>query len=115
MQFSDRLREERERLGLTQDEMATQCGTSKRSYCAYEAGESQPKSDFMASFANVGGDVLYILTGQRSAGTLAPDEAALLDNYRHTPPEKRHTVQEVTSAFAEYDQVAKRARGGSGK
>ena len=61
-----------------------------------------------------GADVLYILTGQRAAGALAPDEAALLDNYRHTPPERRHTVQEVSSAFAQYDEAVKKARAAGG-
>lgn len=114
MQLGDRLREERERLGMTQEEMATACATSKRSYCAYESGETQPKADFLAAFAGARGDVLYVLTGQRAASALEPDEAALLDNYRHTPPERRHTVQEVSSAFAQYDEAVKKARAAGG-
>lgn len=83
-----------------------------RSYWHYEKGERSPDSEFLANIAAAGADVLYILTGQRTGGTLAPDEAALLDNYRHTPAEKRHTVQEVTSAFAQYDEAVKKAKGG---
>lgn len=67
MQLSDRLVKERESLKLTQDEMAARCGLSKRSYCAYEAGETQPKAPFLAALSNAGVDVLYVLTGKRQA------------------------------------------------
>ena len=110
-----RLAEERTRLHMTQDAMAAAAGVAKSTYCNYEAGKRAPDAVCLTNLAAAGADVLYILTGQRSAGALAPDEAALLDNYRHTPEEKRHTVQEVTSAFAEYDAAARRARKGNGE
>lgn len=79
-----RLLEERKRLKMNQDAMAEAAQVAKSTYCNYEAGKR------------------------------APDEAALLDNYRHTPPDRRHTVQEVSSAFAQYDAAVKRVRAGGG-
>lgn len=115
MELGDRLKEERLRMKLTQDEMAERCEIGKSSYCAYEAGTTQPKAEFLSAFARAGGDVLYILTWQHSAGVLAPDEAALLDNYRHTPEPQRHTVREVGAAFAQYDEAVKKARKSNGE
>jgi transcriptional regulator with XRE-family HTH domain len=105
-----RLKEERERVGLTQNEAAALCNVSKRAYCSYEAG-SYPKTDLLMALADAGIDVIYILTGQRSQGgvtLLSPDEAALLDDYRRTPPEEKDTVRAVADAFAE--RAAARAK-----
>ena len=66
--FSDRLKEERKRLGLIQDEMARIAGVAKSSYCNYEAGSREPTASFFANIAAAGADVTYILTGERSAG-----------------------------------------------
>ncbi|WP_068634923.1 helix-turn-helix domain-containing protein [Thauera butanivorans] len=91
-----RLREERERLGLTQDAL----GVTPQSQRKYEKGESTPGADYLAMFAALGADVLYILTGQRTVGELAPDEAALLDNYRHTQSDGKLALQTTSAALA---------------
>ncbi len=95
--FYLRLREAREALGKTQDEMAEFSGLSKRSYCAYEAGETQPSAKLLAALAAAGVDIAYILTGARSApieSTLTRREQALLVNYRaSTEDGKRYTEQ----------------------
>lgn len=104
--IGDRLREERERLGLKQDEL----GVAPKTQRFYESGERSPDAAYLAHFAELGADVLYILTGQRTVLDLKPDEAALLDNYRHTPPEKQQAVREVGAAFAQYQAVAHAAR-----
>ncbi|MEN3113096.1 helix-turn-helix domain-containing protein [Uliginosibacterium paludis] len=85
MHLWDRLKSEREQMGLTQDEMAMRCGTSKRSYCAYESGETQPKSEFLAKLADAGGDVLYVLTGKHAVGIVEANEAEMLAAYRAAP------------------------------
>lgn len=63
--FGERLRVERVRLGATQDEMAVKLNVSKRSYCAYEAGETAPSAKLIAALAEVDGVALdYLLTGK---------------------------------------------------
>lgn len=108
----ERLVIERDRLGLTQDQMAAACAVAKRTYCDYESGKSEPRSSFFEAFAKAGGDVVFVITGQRTVTELAPDEAALLDNYRNTPPARRSTLQEVSAAFAEQDGLTTKTSGG---
>lgn len=65
--MKERLAEERKRLGLSQEEFATLGGIPMRTYCGYEYGISEPKASFLTRLAANGVDVLYILTGVRSA------------------------------------------------
>ena len=53
MQISDRLRQERKRLGHNQTEMAKLCGVGFRSYCSYEAGKTEPKASFFSAMSQV--------------------------------------------------------------
>jgi len=65
--ISSRLREGREALGLSQQALAEKCGISARSQRNYESGERSPDADYLAAIAAAGFDVLYLLTGHRSA------------------------------------------------
>ena len=83
----DRLRAERERLGLSQQALAERCGVTARSQRNYESGERAPDASYLSAIAAAGADVLYILMGQRSQplspeATLPTDEQVLLDSYR---------------------------------
>ncbi|APC18568.1 hypothetical protein BLL42_23695 [Pseudomonas frederiksbergensis] len=64
--FGERLREERERLGLSQQQLADLCGVTMRSQRNYEKGERQPDASYLGAFSQSGGDVLYIITGKYS-------------------------------------------------
>lgn len=99
VQISERLAEERLRLGKTQKEMAALGKVGDRSYWHYEKGERSPDAEFLENLAQAGADVLYILTGQRAAGLLQPDEAALLDNYRHSSPDNQAVLRKVGAAL----------------
>lgn len=77
-----RLREERDRLGFTQQEMADQMGVRREMSSKYERGQAAPGGDALTAFATAGGDVQYVLTGQRSSTALTADEKELLSGYR---------------------------------
>lgn len=94
--IGDRIREERERLRLKQDEL----GVAPKTQRFYESGERCPDSDYLRAFAERGADVLYILTGKRAAGLLQPDEAVLLDNYRAISDERKHNLVDVAEALS---------------
>lgn len=102
--IGERLLEERDRLGLSQPALAEMCGITMRSQRNYEKGERQPDASYLAAIAAAGADVLYILTGQRTGAApvapLKPDEAALLDNYRHSPEDQQRLLRETGAAFA---------------
>lgn len=86
--FSERLKDDRVQRGLTQDQMALAIKMSKRSYCAYEAGETSPSAKLLEALASMGSDVGYLLTGQRTGGvkpTLTGDEEELLELFRAAP------------------------------
>lgn len=113
LQFFERLRLFRESASLTQDEMAKAIDMSKRSYCAYEAGDTAPSAKLLGALATMGADIGYLLTGRRT--TPLPEEVALtrgervvLDHYRHTNAEGQKIIEQ-TAFFAA--QSASKAAG----
>lgn len=64
-----RLKEERLRLGLTQDQMAELGGVVKGTYWNYEAGKRAPDAAYLAGITQGGADIIYILTGKRVSDT----------------------------------------------
>lgn len=65
MTIGDRLREERERLKLTQPAMAEAAGTTKQTQHAHETNRTPPKANYLAAVAGLGVDVAYVITGER--------------------------------------------------
>lgn len=61
-----RLREERERLKLSQTAFGALAGASKPSQVRYENGERTPDVRYLSALAKHGVDVMYVLTGQRA-------------------------------------------------
>ncbi len=58
-----RLRSERRRLGLTQDEFASAAGITRTSVGFIERGSNLPNTGYLASWANIGVDLPYVLFG----------------------------------------------------
>lgn len=113
LHIGERLREERERLEKNQEEFAAFGGVGRKTQFNYESGERAPDGAYLAGISQLGADVAYILTGQRSstASTLPPRVTALIDNYAHSDEEgKRHI--ESAALFAAERQKAQRKRHG---
>jgi len=66
MTIADRLKAERERLGLTQREIAIKTGVTERSQVSYENGRTTPNGDYLAIIATLGIDVQYVITGTKN-------------------------------------------------
>ncbi|EAB4161848.1 helix-turn-helix transcriptional regulator [Salmonella enterica] len=102
-----RLREERERVGLSQPAMGEIGGVTKLTQLNYEKGDRMPDAAYLSILhATLGIDVLYILTGVRTPtpdGTVSvsSEERALLDNYRAMDEAARLNMQAVSAAFAQ--------------
>lgn len=78
-----RLREERERLGYTQGELAKLAGIKVLSQGNYERGVTEPKGSYFMLLHSLGADIFYILTGDRTSGELiSTEEKLLLEKYR---------------------------------
>lgn len=85
VQIGERLKEDRMRIGVSQVDFAEECGSSRNALLQWERGETTPNASVLAAMASLGIDVLYVVTGQRSAdaeGTLASDERDLLAAWR---------------------------------
>jgi transcriptional regulator with XRE-family HTH domain len=65
--WGDRLRDERERLGISQRHLAEIGEVSRPSQTAYEKGGGNPPGDYWNSIAKAGIDIQYVLTGVRSS------------------------------------------------
>lgn len=111
----NRLKEERERLGLSQAESGLAAGVSREMWGRYERG-ALPGGEVFIALGNTKFDVLYILTGQRSQ-PVAPQELLpegdriLLNNFHAAPDVVRAGVKTTLSAFAHKDgeRVRKKA------
>ena len=95
--ISERLKSERENLGLSQQALADLLGISLRSQQNYEKGDRNPDSAYLAAIAAAGADVLYILTGQRAGGVkparaLTAEEETLLGYFRDASKEVRRAA-----------------------
>ena len=91
--IGQRLKQERQRLKLTQPEFAELALTKKRTLIDWEKGVSSPTAPQLAAMANAGVDVLYVITGQKvEVQNLAPDEELLLESYRQLSAGERRAL-----------------------
>lgn len=65
LSFPERVRAERKRLGLTQEEFGRLGGVSKTAQWLYEAGRNWPTADYLEALNVQGVDVGFIATGNR--------------------------------------------------
>lgn len=109
-----RLREERERLGLSQTEAAEMAanagvaGATRQSQALYEKGKRMPDAAYLSVIQAAGYDVLYILTGQRQgsvvpspAPALTREEECFLDNWRNCPQDAKQRITEASALFSQ--------------
>ncbi|WP_231892058.1 helix-turn-helix transcriptional regulator [Burkholderia sp. MSMB1589WGS] len=66
----ERLREERERLGLSQAKFAAACGIGKTAQYTYEAGERTPDAAYLEAAGRLGVDVWYVVLGERTTSDM---------------------------------------------
>jgi transcriptional regulator with XRE-family HTH domain len=87
----ERLREERLRLGLKQDEL----GVAPKTQRFYESDERSPDALYLAAFAKQGGDVRYVVTGVRSSDSMSTEHQSLIDAYEAAPAVLRNAALDV--------------------
>lgn len=87
MSVGTRLKEERNRLRLSQNAMGVACGVTKRTQIHYEKDEVGASAGYLALAHDLGIDVAYVLIGKRER--LAPADAELLDAWRAAPAPAR--------------------------
>lgn len=70
MTLFDRLKEERERLGLSQTKLGEMVGVVKQTVIRWEKGDASPDAPQLEKMATAGFDALYIVTGNRAKPSL---------------------------------------------
>ncbi|MFC4519068.1 helix-turn-helix domain-containing protein [Cupriavidus pinatubonensis] len=72
----ERLRLERQRLNLSQEELGSRGGVRKQAQLNYEKGERAPDTTYLLAVAEAGVDVVFVLTGRKAEGEAISMEAA---------------------------------------
>ena len=70
-EIGERLRAERNRLGLAQADFGQRCGVTKTTQFNYEAGDRTPHAEYLAVADALGVDTHYVVTGR---GVKAADQ-----------------------------------------
>lgn len=111
--LGNRLREERDRVGMTQPVFAEAAGAKKRTLIDWEKGVSSPTATQLEALAAIGVDVLYVLTGRRApaanglavsepgpVGHLTLPELGLIKGWRQLDAKGRRAVLAMIEALA---------------
>lgn len=105
MSFGARLAEERKRLGMKQAEFAALVGTDVPKQSLYENDRRELRADYLSRLTEANVDIVYVLTGRRSAGDpLEAGASELLSAYLLLPPEMRRALEELARSLR--DQFA---------
>jgi len=100
---------------MTQKEFADRLGIGRTSVVRYESGERSPDAVFIArAHALLGVDPIWLLAGVGGGATpaLTPEESALLDNFRHSPPAARKAIKATSDLLAQHGRPGDEAECG---
>ena len=104
-----RLRSERERMRMKQDDFAELGGAKRVSQSQYEGGKSPLGIEYLLRLKAHGVDIGYVVTGVRSDSLLLLDEQMLLDKYLRLSPTMREIAHVMISSIGDKPDEEKRA------
>ncbi|WP_244220769.1 helix-turn-helix domain-containing protein [Pseudomonas kribbensis] len=109
--LGERLREERDRLGINQNDFADIGGVKRNSQGNYENDRQRPDTAYLLAISRIGVDVMYVLFGRRDtvAGTQTTVENEVLNCFRSLSPSDQIVVHRVATGLAE--AAAKKSQG----
>ncbi|PNA07145.1 transcriptional regulator [Pseudomonas sp. FW305-BF6] len=100
----ERLREERERLGLNQTDFGVLLGVSRGTQKNYELGANSLDLRYVTALEERGVDAAYVLTGRRSTplGQLfSAAEEELIHQFRNISDEDQKAIRRFLEAMAD--------------
>lgn len=100
--FALRLRQERRRLQMNQEDLGNAGGVRKQAQSNYEKGLRYPDASYLTGIAGAGVDVQYLLTGQTSRPAtiaLSGDEERLLAGFRELKVREKRGVLALVGAI----------------
>jgi transcriptional regulator with XRE-family HTH domain len=98
-----RLREERKRMGLSQEAFAALGSIEANAQLRYEHGHRLPRANYLALIGIGGADIRYVILGERKpipAAGLSNSERELIQSYRSLLPADREAVGQITSSLS---------------
>lgn len=105
--IGERLRDERERLGLSQTALGAIGGVLKQAQLKYEQGSRMPDAAYLAAVAAHGVDVGFVLTGNRQVvpvttvgPVLSKRERTLIEQFRETNEIGKKAIEATGYALA---------------
>ncbi len=113
MSFGERMRDRREELGLSRQELSRMLGLSLSAISNYETGVSFPKEEVMLRMFDcleTDPNFLFQDSFRGGAGVLSRTERDLLDQYRGLSPLGRETVRSVVGALCAYRDDLEQSR-----
>jgi transcriptional regulator with XRE-family HTH domain len=100
MNISNRLQEERERLGFYDPaKFAQQCRRIEKEVIGWEQSKGFPDAPALERMAEAGLDVHYILTGRD--GACSEDDSEMLSSYKRCSLESKNNIKELAEKEAE--------------
>lgn len=102
--FAVRLKNERNRLGLTQADIANKCGVSREMWGKYERGVALAGSEVLFSLTEIGVDIGYLFSGTRSV-PLTENEISLLDDYRQSNEQGKAAIEQTAQALSAVNKL----------
>lgn len=103
--LGERLREERDRLGINQSEFADRGGVARNSQGNYENDRKRPDTAYLLAISKIGVDLMYVLFGRRDtvAGTQTTIENEVLSCFRSLSPGDQVVVHRIATGLAEME------------
>lgn len=105
MSIGSRLREERERLNMKQEDFATACGVRRRAQSSYESDTRSPDANYLEAAAKIGVDISYVIYGKPGTSETALRLSILEDVYFAINSELGSTVENAVTLL-NYAQLA---------
>lgn len=104
MSYFERLKNERERIGLSQVAFAAVGGVGRTAQVNYEKGERFPDLAYLEAIAKIGCDIQYIVLGEPSSAKINKDEIKLLEKFRSADLQLKAAAMAVLDSKIEPDQ-----------
>lgn len=99
--FAKRLKELRNKRGLTQQQISDRLGLARTTYSGYENGAREPDIDSLKKFSEFFGVTIDYMTGKDVDGELANVKDEFLKIYYKLPEDKRMLIREVAKSMQE--------------
>lgn len=87
--FGKKLKDERTRLGMNQEDFAIAGGVTKNTQLAYEQGARPPDVTYLFKIADMGVDLFFLLAREKDWSGLAPEVTELITVFKDLAPQQQ--------------------------